>query len=396
MGFEEAVRMGVKGLKDYADFVVKENQEKQKQSRANLNSKSEPTHGSKPDHVAAEKLKEQQKRAQEAAKSSIPETTPSSQRPSNVPLFAPVHDQIAHNLSIMKKTIDEGRGDQIDIGFIEILANDIAESAANKSELSASLQELSNRIYQAKEKVFFKPSPEIPSASTEEQRPLMGDAVPLKTLADTYTPGNVKKGLEMLDPLFARRPILGDGHCLFRAIAAFGIGSAKQMSSRERNHSLRLLNQVVRDLDSPALSSIYPKFKKILIDVVQDKLSFEDALKSEKTSNELVQFLRKLACEYTRKHGGAVFSSAVESLGTTKEAYLDEMSSMEEAKQASQLEIQALASALGINIRVLDTVAIGRGEKIYSDHLRFAGRPGQDDLFLIHRPGHFDLGIKKI
>jgi hypothetical protein len=364
-----AIRSTLKMFQDQADFAVKQNKEKF----------GEPKKAETP-------KKEQEARTEKAKEQAF---TPKETKASTEKLS--LRDkELSLNFSIMQQTIAAGNGDQIDHAFLEIFANDIQEieDKKEKDKLSSELQVLANRIYEAKEKVFFKEQP-------GQERPLMGEKISLKTLADTYTPGDVKKGLEKLDASFAMRPIKGDGHCLFRAIAASAVGTSGLSSEKEAKVGLRRLEKVVDSLESAELKAEFIKVREILLSVAKKKISFQEAMNAQKTSDELVSFLRKFACEYNKKHESEVFDSIVEASGKTKGEYLAEMSDMTKAKYATHAEIHALAQALGINIRVLHTVSIGKGEEAYPDHLLFNAHPGEEDLFVIHRPGHFDLGIKK-
>ena len=129
------------------------------------------------------------------------------------------YDQLTYNLDIMEHTIISGRAHDISLGFIEIFADEIKElenagfDKAKIHELSARLGADADRICTAIEHIF---SP----VNADAVRPLVGKSQTLASLAHELTPGFTKLGLEALDKHFSLKRVAGDGHCLFRAIAA--------------------------------------------------------------------------------------------------------------------------------------------------------------------------------
>src|SRR5258708_34741229 len=121
---------------------------------------------------------------------SMPAAAVSSAAPRREAVSKPSFEEIANNLRIMKETIDKGLAKQIDVGFIEILSNDIeGAEASKKGELRTKLHTLANTIYIEKEK----------PVSSSHERTIVGRPSSLQTLANTYVPGAVKEGLKKLD-----------------------------------------------------------------------------------------------------------------------------------------------------------------------------------------------------
>lgn len=367
-----AIRQNLKMWQTMADFAVKENKAKFGKPK-------------KKKKEASKQEKQQQERAEKAKEKAFTATESTPLKDINLR-----EKELSLNFSIMKETIEAGKGDQIDAAFLEIFANDLQEieDKKAKAQFSSELQGLANRIYEAKEKVFFKPQ-------DGNEKPFFGERMSLKTLADTYTPGAVKTGLEAYADSFDMRPIKGDGHCFFRAVAATVITTVFHINEKMCSAYIKRIKGVVDSLDSSELQAQFIKFQEILLAVSKRQMSVDQAINDQKNSDQLVLFLRKLACEYNKKHENEVFDSIIEAGDHKKEEYLRDMADMSKARYANHAEVFAIAQALGINIRVLHTQAAGKGDELFPDHLHFTSHEGEEDLFLIHRPGHFDLAIKK-
>ena len=233
--------------------------------------------------------------------------------------------------------------------------------------------------------------------------PIVGKPTTIKEFAkNNYKETDIARiGLERVDTDFLMQKIVGDGHCFFRAMATFIVKKWLTMSGIRRNEFLDFIHMNVDQASSVSLLAKFKIFEKTLKSLAMDECTYADIVYNDIKSNQLVAFLRQLACEYNRmqeKEGNPIIASVIASFpgAPSVKDYLEIMVDMERAKNADHLEILALSKMLGINIRILDVLVIGKGGKIIDEHHRIAyDETKPDDLFLIRRFSHYDLAIKK-
>ena len=301
-------------------------------------------------------------------------------------------DEIAYNLSIMKQTIDGGKGAAIDLGFIEIFHTAIADQKGAKSneialkELTKNLEAQERRLYEAK---FGKLESEVAVRKCVENK------ASLNALADSYGSCAVKEGLKKLHKEgFSYRPVIGDGHCLFRSVAS---GFLSDFASQPKQAQDRFLGSFFKDiasLKSPRLMELSRHFETALRDIQSKRKTVDSVLTNQATSDSLVAFLRLLACDYNRKFGGREFAASLAGISNVAPAqYLADMADMKKKEYGDELEIAALSKTLRKKIKVLDARSIGQGEAIDSLHTLYGRSPGEP-IYLLNRPGHYDLACK--
>jgi hypothetical protein len=233
--------------------------------------------------------------------------------------------------------------------------------------------------------------------------PIVGKVTTLKEFAKTtYKETDIARvGLEKLDTDFYMQKIIGDGHCFFRATATFLVKKWLTMSGLRRKEFLDFIHTSVEQVSSTPLQAKFNLFEKTLQSLAREECTYADVVYNEAKSNQLVAFLRQLACDYTRmqeKEGNLSIATVIASFpgSPSVKDYLEVMADMESAKNADHLELVALSKMLGLNIRILDVLVIGKGGAILDEHHRVVYNEAKpDDLFLIRRFSHYDLGIKK-
>ena len=181
----------------------------------------------------------------------------------------------------------------------------------------------------------------------------------------------VRVGLEKLEGHYEVFRIKGDGHCLFRAI-----GASIASSSRATQNFLQVVE---------ILGNTYPS---LLEECMKVKECFSlNALKHPKTSDEIVAFLRNIACAVNRNKDLSSFL-----VNTTKEEYLQNMTDMERREYGGDIEIQALAELFSLQINVIDTLVQN------TRTIRMTSFQGEGEnlptIELLYRPNHYDSLVK--
>jgi hypothetical protein len=197
--------------------------------------------------------------------------------------------------------------------------------------------------------------PDVPA------EPFMGDLQSIQAYKnsrnwDVSRDGPVLAGLEKLEKHYTVRKIAGDGHCLFRAVAAGMLYHAK------------------RGGKIPAAFEAF----------LNKKPTIEEVITAH--SDEMVLMLRTMcaqnittndvACGYANDYCGSV------------DAYKKRIVVMkDDILEGDSTEIELLQVALGVSIHVLHVQGIGQGQDMKAEHLN----PRGNDISLLHRPGHYDL-----
>jgi len=224
-------------------------------------------------------------------------------------------------------------------------------------------------------------------------RPLLGKEKSLTSLAATYTSGSVKSGLEMIAPDYQYRSIRGDGHCLFRAVAAGMFLLVKDLSEDVRENAVTWLDghlkRIASELSTSDRAFLCEQLRKT-------KNTDVDALLCDpQVSDRLVSIFRKIAVAHEREQvrldpESTMAVAIAEAGGGSSEAYFKAISTN---ALGSDLEIKALAESLQLNFEVLHVKAIGEGQPQHPDSHQFG--PSKAPLVsLLFRPGHYDLALK--
>jgi len=287
-----------------------------------------------------------------------------------------IYNEITYNLDILEHSLKEGKS--IDIGFIEIFANDAEElkkadfDQKKFTKLSDRLNEVATRIYDTVGASALK------SVNPDDLRPLVGE---------------LKSTLEKFSSDLVMQPIAQDGHCLFRSVAAFVIDQIKKNPWEEQKKIYSHIAAQVEDLKSED-SELEPLYKEVLTlvsQVAEEKVTIKEALNNRKSSDLLVQFLRHLACAYNKKHGNEVFQTAA-TLEGTKEDYLANMCDMQKATYGDAPELHALSQTLNLDLRVIDLTQLGKGTITLDSHF-VDQKP--NTCYLLLQPGHYDMAFRR-
>lgn len=312
-------------------------------------------------------------------------------------MINPIFDsfkEYEYNLKIFENTLKKGIPlDEKFEGYIKIFRDQLG-ILANDPSVFDKLPELLNRIDQAEEllKVNIQ-------TFTVVKTPLMGEEKPLSNLAESYVQGAVKAGIEALDPDFTYRSIRGDGHCLFRSIAAGLLIKFETTSKEEKQNYLIELEARLKKY-VPTFSNDKFKFLKGILTLIENKdMNISDLMNSQDLSDELVLILREISVGYQRelikRRPDSEMKYSLEEAGEGDiETYFSNMTDLKKATLGGDLELFSLSRSLGININVLNTQAIGQGQDKNNIHNQF-GHQGRPSIHLLFRPGHYDLALKK-
>lgn len=222
---------------------------------------------------------------------------------------------------------------------------------------------------------------------------LFGDKSNISELALYYKHGPVFEGLLKLDADYKYHEIPGDGHCLFRSIAA---GITLGLSQGDDETWLQLQEQINTTLDmvgaSEELKKYYEYFKKSMNKLFASPkpASVEKLMRDQDTSDRMVKFLRLLACEYN-----AVSKDRIADFvpGKKVDKYLKDMKSMSKPKMGGHIEIQSLVESLGLEITLLDVDGMGRGGTTDQQHYKHKGYNTSVGLLLLYTPLHYNLAV---
>lgn len=222
---------------------------------------------------------------------------------------------------------------------------------------------------------------------------LFGDRSNISELAQYFKDGPVFNGLLMLDNDYKYHEIPGDGHCLFRSIAA---GIALGLSQGEHETWIQLQEQIDTTLDmvgaSEDLKKSYEYFKKNINKLfsLPKPTSVEKLMRDQDASDRMVKFLRLLACEYN-----AVSKDKIADFvpGKSVDKYLKDMKRMSKPQMGGHIEIQALVESLGLEITLLDVDGMGKGGSTDQQHYKHKGYNTSVGLHLLYTPLHYNLAV---
>lgn len=282
---------------------------------------------------------------------------------------------LMRNFADMEKTIADGRAQDIDLGFIEIFIQDIKElegAGFDKSKIHA----LSERLSSAADRICEATSFLQSTVKADAVRPLVGKEQRMSDLAKAMSAGDTKRGLEALDEHYTLKRVAGDGHCLFRAIAAGTLDYLNALPPPEQERFMQRLQATVDGLKDEKLSGLFRA-----IQVVRG-ISKEESLNTKKTSELLVEFLRNLACAYNKNSSNEVLQ------GLISEKYLESMCDMAKKEHGGEPELIALRNTLGLDLRVVDAIAVGKGQV---EAASYKENRQPHTVFLLYTPAHYDI-----
>ncbi len=304
--------------------------------------------------------------------------------------------EIEYNLEIMEKTLQKNVA--IDAGFFEIFQRDIehleAMSASNSknrveakkitSTLNIRLQTNAARLQQITGKAFGFVEHVVPF--------LAANSVSPKEFIKNYSPSEHSlaiRGLTALDSAgYNVRKIKGDGHCLFRGIAAKDL--IESARAQRKSHVLVLAQKIVT---APGLySDKLVKCARRAIEILEpitDEKSLIVLLQDQKSSDRLVKFLRNVAVDHQRRHIDK-FASFHEGEKGSFADHLNSMARMSLRQMGDQPEIVALQEALQMQLPVVNLRNLGGNQEIVQE-----GEAHQGSLQLLYDGQiHYDLAEK--
>lgn len=256
--------------------------------------------------------------------------------------------------------------------------------------------------------------------------PLLGKPRTLKSLADEYALDcPTKQGLLLLDSEHTFRSIRGDGHCLFRALAASVLEyviehpeAADQIIARlATNHpaqSAILQAQFDKLQESSGLmKKVGRLFQEKLLptflggQTVVDRIdpAVEKIIGDQQISDSLVKTLRELAVAYEQNEvnsdpaGPMAIVLASDEAGDNQiDTYWDNMKdmSLEYPYMGGYPELLALEKMLGIGINILDTESSAHKGSIVETAADDSRPVHEGKLHILHRGAHYDLAVKKL
>lgn len=253
---------------------------------------------------------------------------------------------------------------------------------------------LSIRIDEIWRNTFGKPSGLI-KTSPKGKLSLFGYEKDVCNLAIRQKNKTIRDGLLALDAQqFKYHSIPGDGHCLFRSIAA---GIVLSLSQAQPETLIEMQTRVNEALETfPAsddLKTYYGHFctyTSALFDP-SNPAALEDILRSERASNRIVKFLRLLACEYIENDDQIKNFLGLEN----PDEYLKDMKSMSKARMGGNVELDTLVEILGLDVTLLDVDGIGKGGNINQPHYKHTAKGSTTvALNLLYYDLHYNLAVR--
>lgn len=167
----------------------------------------------------------------------------------------------------------------------------------------------------------------------------------------------IVKGLEKIKDDYDYYPIAGDGHCMFRSIAA-GIFLELQARPEKLKELRTQIEEVFKELPDENLKGLKEEWGKILDEQEKPNGDFSSIMNDELKSQQAVSFLRSLAVEYGKVKGMSNFipGDPKEYWGKMKEMNLNE------PELGGHPELAALSEALHLSFDIVDALAHGKEE----------------------------------
>ena len=133
------------------------------------------------------------------------------------------------------------------------------------------------------------------------------------------------------------------------------------------------------------VDSLQDEKLKALFNEIQEvrKMPKEDSLNTRKSSDLLVEFLRNLACASMSKSTNEVLVALL-----SEESYLTNMRDMKKMEHGGQPELIALQDTLGLDLRVVDAVVVGKKQATADSYLKDAQA---NTVYLLNTPAHYDI-----
>eukprot|EP01080_Neovahlkampfia_damariscottae_P004504 gene4504-7884_t len=237
------------------------------------------------------------------------------------------------------------------------------------------------------------------------QRPYISKVLDIEDLLNEYKNGskeiykqiqvsnanfelNMKKNLSKTYPRFRR--IRGDGNCFYRATI---FGFLEFLIKSKETKLLEQLETVLKEKDEFKKLGfdefIFEEFQSVLLDVLQEiktgKVDLEKVFLDPTKSEYIVCFLRLVVSAYIQLHKDDYLPFLFE-FNTIEEFCRKEVEPM--GKEADNIHISAMTSKLPICVQI---------EYLDSQNQNSLKFPENQEpkVFLLFRPGHYDILYKK-
>lgn len=241
----------------------------------------------------------------------------------------------------------------------------------------------------------------------------------------------VAEGSRLFDRDYVYFHISGDGHCMFRSVAAGILIALQQADPQTRAQFFERLEGQIQRLEHlhggeseghiRNLQESYRKFLEIAqpmqnpngvnsFVVGSENNQVNQIMWNRKASDDIVQFLRNLACTYNAVYMDQDFLGAAlhdtNGIERTPAIYFDDMRRMHATvdglglqkgvEMGSHPELAALAEVLDLHIKVLDLQAAGTGQDLNQEHYLHGRREAALGTFLVYGRLHYDVGMPRM
>lgn len=178
---------------------------------------------------------------------------------------------------------------------------------------------------------------------------------------------HVKANIESLEGIYTILPVKGDGHCLFRSVAA---------SIASSENALANFKKIIRDLGQEEMP--YPLTREETDACKNLSIS---SLQKQPDSDLIVSTLRKLTCYYNSTD--IDFVNNIED--DDRAVYFERIIDMRIPEYGDEIELKALANLFHMQIGVIDSTTKQTSRKKYPEL-------AENDLkiHLLYIPGHYE------
>lgn len=300
------------------------------------------------------------------------------------------------NLALFQQSVKEGKLNSADIDSLSKFFDTDLETVRDLKEIKAS-------SYAIKQIDEFKAAlKEVTTSFIDLEPQSLEDRIHSKKPVLNRDAGNaaavdarneLRQGATNLNAKYDICPIKGDGHCLFRSIAAGLMYNLSSLSAEERKLYWVALSEKIPD-GKEDLLDLFEKFRRMVNDAITNKST--TAFNVEPDASIPVEFLRKMACEFMRNNPD-MMDFIVEG---ERPGYLYKMATT--PAWGGQPEIAALANMLGIRIRTVNLQLAGRGvdERTYETPIGHQTPSGLKMPIVLIYDGdpsraHYELGIER-
>ncbi len=284
-----------------------------------------------------------------------------------------------HNLTLLKNHLQNDLHQNIETltmedysSFFAVFHSDFEAIAAAKQ--SGALH-VSDHEWQVLQTVYSETLQLINAVAEKHlvdvQVPLVA-AAPVTPAAFAQTKGfpsnsHVKANIESLEGHCTILPVKGDGHCLFRAVAA---------SIASSENALANFKETIKDIAQEEMPFPLTREERAAC----EKLSLR-SLQKQPDSDLVVSALRKLTCYYNSTDIDFVYNVEDDA----RDVYFERIIDMEAPEYGDEIELKALANLFHVQIGVIDSTTRQTSRKTYPELAE-----NNPQIHLLYIPGHYD------